>query len=129
MTRDPLTSQLVPAKEAPDPDIPGLILLVFAQLFVFTMIYAPLAAYLVEAFPARIRYTSLSLPYHIGNGIFGGLLPVIGLSLCAATGNIFAGLYYPVAVCSITLVIGSLFLKETRATRIWDEVTGDPGTS
>jgi MFS family permease len=122
MTRDPLTSQLVPAKEASNPDIRSLILLVFAQLFVFTMIYAPLAAYLVEAFPARIRYTSLSLPYHIGNGIFGGLLPVIGLSLCAATGNIFAGLYYPLAVCAITLVVGSLFLKETHATRIWDEI-------
>jgi MFS family permease len=129
MTRDPLTSQLVPAKEAPNPDIPSLVLLVFAQLFVFTMIYAPLAAYLVEAFPARIRYTSLSLPYHIGNGIFGGLLPVIGLSLCAATGNIFAGLYYPLAVCAITLVVGSLFLKETRATRIWDEIGGSAGTS
>ena len=129
MTVDPLTSQLVPAKEAPNPDIPCLILLVFAQLFVFTMIYAPLAAYLVEAFPARIRYTSLSLPYHIGNGIFGGLLPVIGLSLCAATGNIFAGLYYPLAVCAITLVVGSLFLKETHATRIWDEVGENAGSS
>jgi MFS family permease len=129
MTVDPLTSQLVPAKEARNPDIPGLILLVFAQLFVFTMIYAPLAAYLVEAFPARIRYTSLSLPYHIGNGIFGGLLPVIGLSLCAATGNIFAGLYYPLAVCAITLVVGCLFLKETHATRIWDEVAENAGPS
>jgi hypothetical protein len=122
MTKDPLTSQLVPANEARHPDIPSLILLVYAQLFVFTMIYAPLAAYLVEAFPARIRYTSLSLPYHIGNGIFGGMLPVIGLSLCAATGNIYAGLYYPLGICAITLVVGSLFLKETHATRIWDEV-------
>lgn len=129
MTNDPLTLQLMPAKEAPNPDIPSLILLVFAQLFVFTMIYAPLAAYLVEAFPARIRYTSLSLPYHIGNGIFGGLLPVIGLSLCAATGNIFAGLYYPLAVCAITLVVGSLFLDETHATRIWDEIGENAGGS
>ncbi len=123
MAMDPLTSQVVPAVEAPNPDIPGLVLLVFAQLFVFTMIYAPLAAYLVEAFPARIRYTSLSLPYHIGNGIFGGLLPVIGLSVCAATGNIYAGLYYPLTVCAITLVVGGLFLKETHATRIWDEIS------
>jgi len=122
MSRDPLTTELVPAKEASNPDVPRLVLLVFAQLFVFTLIYAPLAAYLVEAFPARIRYTSLSLPYHIGNGIFGGLLPVIGLSLCAATGNIYAGLYYPLGICAITLVVGSLFLKETHATRIWDEV-------
>jgi len=123
MAMDPLTLQLVPAVEAPNPDIPRLVWLVFAQLFVFTMIYAPLAAYLVEAFPARIRYTSLSLPYHIGNGIFGGLLPVIGLSVCAATGNIFAGLYYPLAVCAVTLVVGSIFLRETHATRIWDEIS------
>jgi MFS family permease len=123
MAMDPLTSQLVPAVEAPNPDIPRLVWLVFAQLFVFTMIYAPLAAYLVEAFPARIRYTSLSLPYHIGNGIFGGLLPVIGLSVCAATGNIFAGLYYPLAVCAVTLVVGSIFLRETHTTRIWDEIS------
>jgi MFS family permease len=129
MTRDSLSSQLVPAKEASNPDVPSLILLVFAQLFVFTMIYAPLAAYLVEAFPARIRYTSLSLPYHIGNGIFGGLLPVIGLSLCAATGNIYAGLYYPLAVCAVTLVVGSVFLKETHATRIWDEIGENTGAS
>ena len=129
MTKDPQTSQLVPAREAAHPDIPSLILLVYAQLFVFTMIYAPLAAYLVEAFPARIRYTSLSLPYHIGNGIFGGLLPVIGLSLCAATGNIYAGLYYPLAVSGITLVVGSVFLKETHATRIWDEIGENTGES
>jgi MFS family permease len=127
MTKDSLSAQLVPAKEALNPDVPSLILLVFAQLFVFTMIYAPLAAYLVEAFPARIRYTSLSLPYHIGNGIFGGLLPVIGLSLCAATGNIYAGLYYPLAVCAITLAVGSIFLKETHATRIWDEIGENTG--
>jgi MFS family permease len=127
MTKDSLSAQLVPAKEALNPDVPSLISLVFAQLFVFTMIYAPLAAYLVEAFPARIRYTSLSLPYHIGNGIFGGLLPVIGLSLCAATGNIYAGLYYPLAVCAITLAVGSIFLKETHATRIWDEIGENTG--
>jgi len=125
MTIDAATGQAVPAQEATQPDVPRLILLVFAQLFVFVMIYAPIAAYLVEAFPARIRYTSLSLPYHLGNGVFGGLLPVIGLSLCAATGNIYAGLYYPIAVCVITLIVGGLFLKETHATRIWDEI-GEP---
>src|SRR5258708_9069295 len=106
MTVDPLTLQLVPAKEASNPDIPTLVLLVFAQLFVFTMIYAPLAAYLVEAFPARIRYTSLSLPYHIGNDIFSELLPVISLSLFAAPGHIFAALYYPLEVYDITLDVG-----------------------
>src|SRR5882672_4159512 len=101
-----------------------LILLVFIQVIFVTMVYGPIAAYLVEAFPAKIRYTSLSLPYHIGNGVFGGLLPLVGLSLCAATGNIIAGLYYPMIVASITFVFGSLFLKETHGTRIWDEVGG-----
>ena len=99
-----------------------LILLVFIQVVFVTMVYGPIAAYLVEAFPARIRYTALSLPYHIGNGVFGGLLPVIGLTIVAETGNIYAGLYYPIAVASLTFVIGSLLLKETHSTLIWEEV-------
>jgi len=99
-----------------------LIGLVFIQVFFVTMVYGPIAAYLVEAFPAKIRYTSLSLPYHIGNGVFGGLLPVIGLSVVAKTGNIYAGLYYPIVVASITFIVGSLLLKETRHTLIWDEI-------
>jgi MFS family permease len=99
-----------------------LILLVFIQVFFVTMVYGPIAAYLVEAFPAKIRYTSLSLPYHIGNGVFGGLLPVIGLSVVANTGNIYAGLYYPIIVASLTFIIGSLLLRETKHTLIWDEV-------
>ena len=70
----------------------------FVQVLLATIVYGPIAAYLVEAFPARIRYTALSLPYHIGNGVFGGLLPLIGLSSVAATGNIYAGLYYPMIV-------------------------------
>lgn len=103
-----------------------LILLVFMQVFWVTMVYGPIAAYLVEAFPAKIRYTALSLPYHIGNGVFGGLLPVIGLSVVASTGNIYAGLYYPMIVAGITLVIGSIFLKETHGHRIWEEVEKKP---
>jgi MFS family permease len=99
-----------------------LICLVFIQVVFVTMVYGPIAAYLVEAFPAKIRYTALSLPYHIGNGVFGGLLPVIGLTVIAETGNIYAGLYYPIIVALITFVVGSLFLKETRHTLIWDEV-------
>ena len=99
-----------------------LILLVFVQVFFVTMVYGPIAAYLVEAFPARIRYTALSLPYHIGNGVFGGLLPLIGLIVIAQTGNIYAGLYYPIVVASLTFVVGSLLLKETKHTLIWDEV-------
>jgi MFS family permease len=112
----------VPAVEAPNPNIPLLIFLVFLQLIFVCMVYGPIAAYLVEAFPAKVRYTSLSLPYHIGNGVFGGLLPVIGLSLCAATGNIYAGLMYPMIVAGVTFVVGSLLLKETRHIKIWDEL-------
>jgi MFS family permease len=96
-----------------------LVLLVFLQVVFVTMVYGPIAAYLVEAFPAKIRYTALSLPYHIGNGVFGGLLPLIGLSVVARSGNIYAGLYYPIAVAALTFVIGSLLLKETRHERIW----------
>jgi MFS family permease len=103
----------------------ALILLVFIQVFWVTMVYGPIAAYLVEAFPAKIRYTALSLPYHIGNGVFGGLLPLIGLSVVAQTGNIYAGLYYPMIVASITFVVGAIFLRETHGHRIWEEVKGD----
>jgi len=99
-----------------------LVGLVFVQVLWVTMVYGPIAAYLVEAFPARIRYTALSLPYHIGNGVFGGLLPVIGLSVVAETGNIYAGLYYPIIVAAITFIVGAVFLKETHGHRIWEEV-------
>ncbi len=99
-----------------------LILLVLIQVVWVTMVYGPIAAYLVEAFPAKIRYTALSLPYHIGNGVFGGLLPLIGVSIVAQTGNIYAGLYYPIIVAGITLVVGSIFLKETHGHKIWEEV-------
>jgi MFS family permease len=99
-----------------------LVLLVFIQVIFVTMVYGPIAAYLVEAFPAKIRYTSLSLPYHIGNGVFGGLLPLIGLVVVAQTGNIYAGLYYPIAVAALTFVVGSLLLPETRHVLIWSEL-------
>ncbi|MFN2500453.1 MAG: MFS transporter [Pyrinomonadaceae bacterium] len=99
-----------------------LIMLILVQVLWVTMVYGPIAAYLVEAFPAKIRYTALSLPYHIGNGVFGGLLPLIGLSVIAQTGNIYAGLYYPMAIAAITVIVGSIFLKETRGHKIWDEV-------
>jgi hypothetical protein len=78
-----------------------------------TMVYGPIAAWLVELFPARIRYSSMSLPYHIGNGWFGGFLPVTSFAIVAATGNIYAGLWYPIIVALLTVVIGSLFLRET----------------
>jgi MFS family permease len=105
-----------------------LILLVFIQVVFVTMVYGPIAAYLVEAFPAKIRYTALSLPYHIGNGVFGGLLPLIGLAVVAQTGNIYAGLYYPIAIAGITFIVGSLLLKETHSVLIWKELeTSRPG--
>ena len=120
MTTD-ATGELVPAKEAPKPNRTMLVLLVFVQVLYVCLVYGPIAAYLIEAFPAKIRYTSLSLPYHIGNGVFGGLLPLIGLSTVAATGNIYAGLYYPMIVAGMTFIVGSLLLRETRCVRIWDE--------
>ena len=123
MTQD-ATGALVPAKEAPDPNTKMLVLLIFIQVLYVCLIYGPIAAYLIEAFPAKIRYTSLSLPYHIGNGVFGGLLPLIGLSSVAATGNIYAGLYYPMIVAGITFIVGSLLLKETHNIRIWSEAGG-----
>ena len=105
-----------------DPIAWKLIFFIFVQLIFVTMVYGPIAAYLVEAFPARIRYTALSLPYHIGNGVFGGLLPLIGLYVVSATGNIYAGLYYPIAIAGITFVVGCLTLKETRDVKIWEEL-------
>jgi MFS family permease len=123
LTNDPSDpTKLVPAKEASNPNVPLLVLLVFIQVIFVTMVYGPIAAYLVEAFPAKIRYTSFSLPYHIGNGVFGGLVPLIGLSICAATGNIYSGLWYPMAVAAMTVVVGSIALKETVHVKIWHEV-------
>ncbi|HKY96309.1 MAG TPA: MFS transporter [Gemmatimonadaceae bacterium] len=101
-----------------------LTLLVLIQVVFVTMVYGPIAAFLVETFPARIRYTSLSLPYHFGNGWFGGFLPLISTALVARTGNIYAGLVYPIAVALLTFVVGSLFLTEKHTHRIWDEVGG-----
>jgi MFS family permease len=113
---------------AANPAAQKLILLVFVQVLLVTMVYGPIAAYLVEAFPARIRYTALSLPYHIGNGVFGGLLPLIGLWVIAETGNIYAGLYYPIAISALTFVVGAILLKETHSVLIWKELeTERPG--
>lgn len=89
-----------------------LLILVILVAFV-TMVYGPIAAYLVELFPARIRYTSMSLPYHIGNGWFGGLLPLVATAMVAASGNIYRGLYYPIVVSILTAIIGLAFLRET----------------
>jgi len=86
---------------------------VFLQVFYVTMVYGPIAAFLVELFPTKIRYTSMSLPYHIGNGVFGGLVPIIGLSLLQRTGNNFSGLWYPMAIAAICFVVGAIYVKET----------------
>ncbi len=88
-------------------------LLTILVLYV-TMVYGPIAAMLVEMFPTRIRYTAMSLPYHIGNGWFGGFLPITAFAIVAATGNIYAGLMYPIAVAAMTFILGVLFLRETR---------------
>ncbi|HLU19431.1 MAG TPA: MFS transporter [Pusillimonas sp.] len=90
-----------------------VVLLTFLVILV-TMVYGPIAAMLVEMFPTRIRYTSMSLPYHIGNGWFGGFLPPVAFAIVAATGNIYDGLWYPIAIAAMSLVIGMLFVKETR---------------
>jgi MFS family permease len=100
----------------------ALTALVFVQVVFVTMVYGPIAAFLVEAFPARIRYTSLSLPYHFGNGWFGGFLPIIATSLVAATGNIYAGLAFPIVVALITFVVGSILLHDRHNESIWAEV-------
>ena len=97
---------------------PMLIALLTLLVIYVTMVYGPIAAWLVEMFPTRIRYTSMSLPYHIGNGWFGGFLPTIAFALVAANGNIYYGLRYPIVVALITLVIGTLFLKETKGTSL-----------
>ena len=93
--------------------VPALLILVLMVIYV-TMVYGPIAAFLVELFPTRIRYTSMSLPYHIGNGWFGGMLPLLATAIVAKTGNIYAGLWYPIAISLLTVVVGTLFLRETK---------------
>jgi MFS family permease len=127
LTTDPADpNKLVPAKEAPNPNVPLLVLLVFIQVIYVTMVYGPIAAYLVEAFPAKIRYSAFSLPYHIGNGVFGGLVPLVGIYMCYLTGNIYSGLWYPMTIAAMTFVVGSLLLKETVHVKIWHEVKAAP---
>lgn len=95
-------------------NVPMTIFLLWILVIFVTMVYGPIAAYLVELFPTRIRYTSMSLPYHIGNGWFGGFLPAISFALVAGTGNIYYGLWYPIGIAVMSLVIGTIFLRETR---------------
>jgi MFS family permease len=104
-----------PAKlDAQQANKPMIVLVLVILVIYVTMVYGPIAAMLVEMFPTRIRYTSMSLPYHIGNGWFGGFLPTTAFAMVAATGDIYYGLWYPVAIALMTFVIGTLFIKETR---------------
>ncbi len=93
---------------------PKVIGILFILMLYVTMVYGPVAAMLVELFPTRIRYTSMSLPYHIGNGWFGGFLPTTSFAIVAATGDIYSGLWYPIIIAAMTLVVGMIFLRETK---------------
>ncbi|MEO7336078.1 MAG: MFS transporter [Caldimonas sp.] len=112
-----------PAKAKPIPFMSGnwwkVVAILTVMVIYVTMVYGPIAAMLVEMFPTRIRYTSMSLPYHIGNGWFGGLLPATGLAIVAQTGNMYNGLWYPIIFASITFVVGMLFVRETKDVDIY----------
>ena len=109
-----LTAAGYPARADPAAiDKPLVVLILFVLVFYVTMVYGPIAALLVELFPARIRYTSMSLPYHIGNGWFGGFLPTTAFAMVAATGDIYYGLWYPVVVAGLTVILGLFLLPET----------------
>ncbi len=112
-----------PAKADPIPAGSGnwwmIVGILTIMVIYVTMVYGPIAAMLVEFFPTKIRYTSMSLPYHIGNGWFGGFLPAISFSIVAAQGNIYSGLWYPIIIAGITFVVGTLFVKETKDVDIY----------
>lgn len=115
---DQLKSAGYPSKADPDQINYGMVILILSVLVIYvTMVYGPIAAYLVEMFPTRIRYTSMSLPYHIGNGWFGGFLPTVAFAMVAATGDIYYGLWYPIVIALATAVIGFFTLPETKD---WD---------
>jgi MFS family permease len=108
-----------PAKADPAKINHVMVTLLLTVLVIYvTMVYGPIAAMLVEMFPTRIRYTSMSLPYHIGNGWFGGFLPTTAFAIVAATGNIYNGLWYPIVIALMTLVLGALFVRETKDNRL-----------
>jgi len=93
------------------------------------MVYGPIAAFLVESFPARIRYTSVSLPYHVANGYLGGFLPLIATAVVASTGNLYAGLIFPISIAALTFVVGSLTLRETKDVSIYEEAADTSGAA
>jgi MFS family permease len=109
-----------PAKADPAKINTVMVIAVLTILVIYvTMVYGPIAAMLVELFPTRIRYTSMSLPYHIGNGWFGGLLPTTAFAIVAQTGNVYNGLWYPIVIAAVTFVVGTLFIRETKDVDIY----------
>jgi MFS family permease len=107
-------------------NVPALVCLVALQMVYVCMVYGPIAAFLVELFPTQIRYTSMSVPYHLGNGWFGGFLPLIATAVTASVwakealgpSSIYMGLAYPIGICIVTIIVGSIFIKETQGHRI-----------
>ncbi len=118
-----------PAADKSRINYPMTLLLLVVMVIYVTMVYGPIAAFLVELFPTRIRYTSMSLPYHIGNGWFGGMLPLLATALVAASGDIYYGLWYPIIVSVMTLVVGSIFLRETKDRKIDSDDLAIPGSA
>lgn len=119
-TTDALKAAGYPAKADPAKVDKLMVIVILSYLVILvTMVYGPIAAMLVEMFPTRIRYTSMSLPYHIGNGWFGGLLPATALAIVAQTGNMYNGLWYPIIVAGMTLILGTLFIRETKDVDIY----------
>ncbi|AGP37439.1 hypothetical protein SCE1572_24875 [Sorangium cellulosum So0157-2] len=122
----------LPVANPDEVNVPMMILLIGIQMVYVTMVYGPIAAFLVELFPTKIRYTSMSIPYHLGNGWFGGFLPLIATAVTASAwakttfgaGAIYTGLIYPIAVCVVTLIVGGLFIHETKDHRIDADVHG-----
>jgi MFS family permease len=128
--KDALKAAGYPAKADPNQVnwVMTELILILMVIYV-TMVYGPIAAFLVELFPARIRYTSMSLPYHIGNGWFGGMLPLTATAMVAATGDIYYGLWYPIVVAIMTLVVGTLLLKETKDRVVREDLLPATGRS
>jgi MFS family permease len=120
LVADDLKTAGYPAKADPAKTDKFMVIIILAYLVLLvTMVYGPIAAMLVEMFPTRIRYTSMSLPYHIGNGWFGGLLPTMAFAIVAQTGNMYNGLWYPIIIAAATFIIGTLFIKETKDVDIY----------
>jgi len=112
---DAITKHGYPAGADPKQiNFPMTVLLLTILVIYVTLVYAPIAAFLVELFPTRIRYTGMSLPYHIGNGWFGGFLPATVFAIVAATGNIYSGLWYPIIIAAMSFVVALIFLPETK---------------